>query len=252
LKVEGEKEEKDGWYDAGIEVNVSVPQLTEFNNGTRESFKGFFDEKGELITKENSIVIIMDAPKALKVEWDKEYYLKVESEYGLAKGGGWYKIGKEITISISEAIIDYGNSTRRKFSGWYENGRLLGKESALTIVIERPKAIVARWETEYEVKVITREGTMSNWYKKGEKVTISVPSREVYYEGIYVWCFRGWEIEGKIVSNSPQYSFEVEEPLTIKAVWEKELNSSLVTIIILAAVLLLSAIAALLKKMHLK
>jgi hypothetical protein len=59
-------------------------------------------------------------------------------------------------------------------------------------------------------------------------------------------------VKGKIVSASPQHSFEVEEPLTIRTVWEKELNSSLITLIILAAVLVLSAIVVLPKKMHLK
>jgi hypothetical protein len=239
------------WYDADSEVKVSVPHLVEFNNGTRKTFAGFFDEKGNLISKENSTIVRMDSPKTLQVKWEKEYLLQVKSEYGAINGSGWYKPGKEAKVSITQAIIDYGNSTRRVFSGWYENEKLLAKESNLSALVNGPKTIIAKWETEYEVKVINKEGTESNWYKKGEKVTVSVPST-VVYEGMYVWHFRGWEIEGKMVSDSPQYSFKVEGPLTIRAIWEKELNTSLVTIIILAAVLLLSAIVVLPKKMHLK
>jgi hypothetical protein len=239
------------WYDAGEEAKISVPNIIYFNNGTRNLFAGFFDEKGNLISKENSTTIKMDSPRTLRVSWEKEYYLEVKSEYGSVNGSGWYKVGKEATVSVTEAIIDCGNSTRRRFSGWYEDGKLIGKELTFTIVINKPRVIVANWETEYEIKIVEKEGTSSNWYKKGEKLTISVPST-VVYEGIYVWHFRGWEVKGKIVSASPQHSFEVEEPLRIRTVWEKELNSSLITLIILAAVLVLSAMVVLPKKMHLK
>ena len=245
LKVEGEKEEKDGWYDAGIEVNVSVPQLTEFNNGTRESFKGFFDEKGELITKENSIVIIMDAPKALKVEWDKEYYLKVESEYGLAKGGGWYKIGKEITISISEAIIDYGNSTRRKFSGWYENDKLIGEEPTLTVTVDRPKTIIAKWETEFEVKIISEMGNIngSGWYKAGSCITVEISPIKIQMDFFHDYVFRGWKINGSLASTSPSCSFIVDKPITLIANWTSELNLFNVGAVIIGILSLVGSIA---------
>jgi hypothetical protein len=239
------------WYDAGEEAKISVPNIIYFGNGTRNLFAGFFDEKGNLISKENSTTIKMDSPKTLQVKWKKEYLLQVKSEYGAINGSGWYKAGTETKVSITQAIIDYGNSTRRVFSGWYENEKLLAKEPNLSVLVNGPKTIIAKWETEYEVKVINKKGTESNWYKKGEKVTVSVPST-VVYEGMYVWHFRGWEVKGKIVSASPQHSFEVEEPLTIRTVWEKELNSSLITLIILAAVLVLSAIVVLPKKMHLK
>jgi hypothetical protein len=239
------------WYDAGEEAKISVPNIIYFGNGTRNLVAGFFDEKGNLISKENSTTIKMDSPKTLRVKWEKEYLLQVKSEYGAINGSGWYKAGTETKVSITQAIIDYGNSTRRVFSGWYENEKLLAKEPNLSVLVNGPKTIIAKWETEYEVKVINKEGIESNWYKKGEKVTVSVPST-VVYEGIYVWHFRGWEVKGKIVSASPQHSFEVEEPLTIRTVWEKELNSSLITLIILAAVLVLSAIVVLPKKMHLK
>jgi hypothetical protein len=238
------------WYDAGEEAKISVPNIIYFGNGTRNLVAGFFDEKGNLISKENSTTIKMDSPKTLQVKWEKEYLLQVKSEYGAINGSGWYKAGTETKVSITQAIIDYGNSTRRVFSGWYENEKLLAKEPNLSVLVNGPKTIIAKWETEYEVKVINKEGIESNWYKKGEKVTVSVPST-VVYEGIYVWHFRGWEVKGKIVSASPQHSFEVEEPLTIRTVWEKELNSSLITLIILAAILILSAIV-LPKKMHLK
>jgi hypothetical protein len=247
LKIEGWW---GNWYDAGEEAKISVPDIIYFGNGTRNLFAGFFDEKGNLISKENSTTIKMDSPKTLQVKWEKEYLLQMKSEYGAINGSGWYKAGTETKVSITQAIIDYGNSTRRVFSGWYENEKLLAKEPNLSVLVNGPKTIIAKWETEYEVKVINKEGTESNWYKKGEKVTVSVPST-VVYEGIYVWHFRGWEVKGKIVSTSPQHSFEVEEPLTIKTVWEKELNSSLITLIILAAILVLSAIV-LPKKMHLK
>jgi hypothetical protein len=239
------------WYDADSEAKATVPRLIEFNNETRKTFAGFFDEKGNLISKENSTTIKMDSPKTLQVKWEKEYRLQVKSEYGEVNGSGWYKVGKEVTVSVTKAIIDYGNSTRRKFSGWYESNKLMGKEPTLIILVNEPKTITANWETEYEIRVIVKEETLTNWYKKGEKVTVSVPSTEIY-ESWFIWRFRGWEIEGKIVSNSPQYSFEVKGPLTVRAIWEKELNTSLVTIIILAAILLLSAIVVLPKKMHLK
>jgi len=237
------------WYDADSEAKVTVPRLIEFNNGTRKTFAGFFDEKGDLITRENSTIVRMDSPKTLRVKWEKEYYLEVKSEYGSVNGSGWYKAGEKVTISVPETI-DCGNSTRKRFSGWYEGNKLTGKEPTFTILINEPKTITAKWETEYEVRVITREGIASNWYRKGEKLILSVPSIEIS-EGLFFWSFRGWEVDGKIISRSQQLSVEVEAPLTIREVWEKQMN-----ILLLLAILLIPlgvlAVIIFQKKMHLK
>ena len=87
----------------------------------------------------------MDSPKIIRISWEKEYRFEVKSEYGVVEGSGWYKRGDEVTVSLSETLIDYGNSTRRRFVGWYENEKLIE---------EKPTTIKEVWRKDLNAFVI--------------------------------------------------------------------------------------------------
>jgi hypothetical protein len=242
LKVDGWRE-SEGWYEEGSQVKIRVPLLLDFNNGTRGLFRGFFEGE-KLIAKENSTIIKMDSPKIIRISWEKEYRFEIKSEYGVVEGSGWYKRGDEVTVSLSETLIDYGNSTRRRFVGWYENEKLIEEKPTFSIVVDGPKTITTKWEIEYEVKIISDRGVKeSNWYKKGEKATLTVPATQIQ-EGLFTWVFVGWQDESGNIVSTPQYSIVVEKPTTIKEVWRKDLNAFVIIMLLLISVAILGAIAS--------
>jgi len=186
----------------------------------------------------------MDSPKIIRISWEKEYHFEVKSEYGLVEGSGWYKRGDEVTVSLSETLIDYGNSTRRRFVGWYENEKLIEEKLTFSIVVDGPKTITTKWEIEYEVKIISDRGVKkSNWYKKGEKATLTVPTTQIQ-EGLFTWVFVSWQDESGNIVSTPQYSIVVEKPATIKEVWRKNLNAFVIMMLLLISVAILGAIAS--------
>jgi hypothetical protein len=61
-----------------------------------------------------------------------------------------------------------------------------------------------------------------------------------------------WELtlKGEIVSTLPEYSFEVQEPTIITAVWEKGINTLNIGLLVLLAVIAISLGTIILRKLH--
>lgn len=150
----------------------------------------------------------------------------VSTPYGIATGGGLYKAGSIVTISISQPIIDHLNETRMAFRGWFEKDSLISNEQNFSIIINGPRKIVAKWKTEYRVEIHSNWGTAigSGWYEPGTTVTVSIFPTIVEKNFFTNYVFDRWESNGNIVSTSPLYSFTLNKPVTLVAIWGAKLN----------------------------
>ncbi len=108
-----------------------------------------------------------------------QYYLNVSTNYGSATGSGWYDTGAKAQAILSNGEIDQGPGTRLMFTGW--GGDASG--TALTssaIVMDKPKAAVANWNTQYLLTVNSDPQnvtglTGSGWYNSGSQASFSAP-----------------------------------------------------------------------------
>jgi len=102
-------------------------------------------------------------------------------------------------------------------------------------------SIIANWKTQYYVKVISEYGDPQGegWYDEGSEATITISTTKI--EGVlYNKVFKGWRNQsGDIVSTSPTYTFTVNQPVVLTAVWDQEPNE----IVMLAGSVLVVATA---------
>jgi hypothetical protein len=228
-------------YKAGSRVTISISQtLIDYTNCTRRVFKGWY-EGNLLVSDKQNFSITVNRSIDLVANWEKEYKIEVVSNWGRPTGSGWYGVNSAITVSIDETSVNHGNGTRRIFNGWYESNSLIYTDQKFSLVVDRPRKILADWDTEYEVKVLNGRGniTGSGWYKVGATATISISSIQIE-EFFANYVFKGWKVNGIFISTSPTYSFVVNRPTTLTAIWEVRLNT--VNLIVTVAFIIIVAI----------
>jgi uncharacterized repeat protein (TIGR02543 family) len=77
-----------------------------------------------------------------------------------------------------------------------------------------------------EVKVYSELGTVTGAgkYSKGETVTVSVSPTTIPKDFFTNYVFEGWILNDQLVSTSPQYTFTVEDSITLTASWKTQMN----------------------------
>ncbi|MEM1554516.1 MAG: hypothetical protein QXJ72_06520, partial [Thermoproteota archaeon] len=77
-----------------------------------------------------------------------------------------------------------------------------------SVIADRPRTIIAGWDTEYEVKVKTDHGTASGsgWCLAGSTVTVSISTTLIEKDFFANYVFKGWVIDSEIISTSSTYS----------------------------------------------
>ena len=183
----------------------------------------------------------------LTAEYTRQFYVRVASPYGTTSGEGWYDEGSTATISVSSTTVDQGNYTKRIFLGWKSGGVTVSTTPTYTFTVNQPYEFTAEWKTRYYVQVISEYGTPTGtgWYDKGSTATVSISTTKV--EGIpFNKVFKGWRDQsGSIVSTSSTYTFTVNQPVTLTAVWEQELNMMVVLagVAVIVIIILIAVIA---------
>jgi hypothetical protein len=96
----------------------------------------------------------------------------------------------------------------------------------------------------FMVNVTTEHGRVmgAGWYEAGSIVTVTVYPTTVVKDIFTSYVFEGWSVNGSVVSTLPSYTFTVNKPLTLTAVWRIEVN---IFAICLAAVGILLTVIAL-------
>ena len=132
------------------------------------------------------------------------------AEHGLVSGAGKYQKGETVTLV---ATPDNGY----KFVGWTANNTIVSVDASYSFTVSEDVNLIATFEAVPDNSVIVTAtasagGMVSGagTYQKGETVTLVATPDKGYK-------FAGWAANNSIVSTSAEYSFTVEEAITIVA-----------------------------------
>ena len=134
------------WIAARDTVRVETSEIIERSaNQERLVFKGW---EGTDLALPSGVVEVTE-PLNLKALYDREYFIRVESQYG-ADGDGWYKDGDTaiITVPKNPDAIFFVNKSFNGFDGLATDG------PSLEILVTGPKTVVATYSTSINVQIL--------------------------------------------------------------------------------------------------
>lgn len=130
---------------------VEVPQKINSTINTRLSFIEWSDG-----VKSNPRATYVLHDTNLTAEYEKEYYLNVNSSLGGTQGSGWYTSGSTATFSVPDSILVIGVfqiiPDKYLFSKW--TGDSDAKNYLSQIVMNSPKTVVANWQLDEMVRIL--------------------------------------------------------------------------------------------------
>ena len=131
------------------------------------------------------------------------FAVKVSAQTGgTAAGGGRYKKGKPVTVTLTAA-----SSTGYKFIGWYDvDGVAVSTQNPYTFTAESDVMLTAKF-IQFEVSII---GNGTVMYNNDGSVTVTKGATP----SLYNW--NGWEMNGSIVSTAASYTFTPASDCTLK------------------------------------
>ena len=132
--------------------NVSVPDTIQLSNDTRIRFMEWSDGS----TQANRTVLLNHSLD-LEANYVTQYLLVVESPLSVS-GAGWYDQGTNATISANSTVPMNGLlgilGGRWVFQGWYGNGQMLASSSSVSLQMNHPLSVTARWSPDYLIPLI--------------------------------------------------------------------------------------------------
>jgi len=156
IKLDNEEIETD--YLGIVKTNVKpgkylieVPQKISSTNNTRLSFIGWNDG-----SKSNPRLTYVQHDTNLTAEYEKEYYLNVNSSLGSTQGNGWYSTGSVATFSVPDLI--YVPSILQIIPDKYSFIKWTRDSDAMTsiskIVMTSPKTVEAYWQLDETPRIL--------------------------------------------------------------------------------------------------
>jgi hypothetical protein len=197
-------------------------------------------------------------------EYAREHELVVSDAHGqnLDK---WYRAESDASISAEEYVVTKDNSEVRErdiFQDWVVNGVRI-ESRTLSLKMDQPYYVASEYQTEtqYRVRVTSEFGqpTTDNpagWYVKGQEATIQV-EQQIPSQG---WLgtlgekmvFVAWHSLRGTESQTPKFTFAVEEPVILRAEWRTDYTQPIAIITIVAAVIVGALVFTLYKSGRLK
>jgi len=208
-----------GWQVAGSWAPLIVEDVEGSSSTVRHKFKEW--KGGPLRSSPNdpNNAVFMDAPKVVEAEWDNQYYLKVESDFGKPSGKGWYDSGSTATLSVTTPS-EAGDGVRYVFSRW--GGDYSDESSTATVTVNGPMTVVAEWKKQYYLTVNPNKGkvsTASGWFDEDSHVTVSAVTlvEETAYSRL---IFLQWR--GALSTSNPTESLFIDAPKELHAEWSEQ------------------------------
>jgi hypothetical protein len=130
---------------------VEVPQKISSTNNTRLSFIGWNDG-----SKSNPRLTYVQHDTNLTAEYENEYYLNVNSSFGITQGNGWYSTGSVATFSVPDLIyipsILQIIPDKYSFIKWTRDSDATTSNSK--IVMTSPKTVEANWQLDETPRIL--------------------------------------------------------------------------------------------------
>jgi hypothetical protein len=134
-----------------------------------------------------------------------------------------WEVGSTHVISILEKVYYTEPGARLVFKRW-STGET---ETSITVKVRGPMSIVALYERQFYVEVVSPYGNPSGsgWYPEGSRVNLTVEDI-VYLDNNTRMVFSSWST-GQIPTSPDRNYVYVFKPVTVKAEWIKEYKLSL-------------------------
>lgn len=214
------------WWREGEKHEVEVPSQIPLSSTETQRTSYMFKEWSDGYS-EPSRTIEVRGPVRLRAIYKvyREYLVEVYSDYGKVYGEGWYGEGalarvgvKGLTREGGLYVLVTGRGERKVFLGW--TGDVTEDKPEITVVVNGPKVIKAKWKTQYYVSARTPHSRAlgSGWYDEGAVATVVVESTFVP-KGDYAYRFAGWYEDSRLLTASARCSFRVSRPVSLRAEW---------------------------------
>lgn len=107
-----------GYYNQGDTASINIDPIFETEVGkSRFMLSGWDGIKLDDPTS-SSFSIAVQEPLVLKPLWTKQYFVKVNSVYGMVEGSGWHAEGSTATLRLQSRMLDTGLGKNVGFAGW--------------------------------------------------------------------------------------------------------------------------------------
>ncbi|MBS7634645.1 hypothetical protein KEJ34_04000 [Candidatus Bathyarchaeota archaeon] len=235
-----------GWFDAGSNINASVTSPVSGDVGVRYVCTGWTGTGSVPPSgSDMNVTFTINAPSNITWNWKAQYYLKVESIFGVTNGEGWYDEGAIAYAGLNTGLIE-SDGTRHVFIEWTANSSGTNYVQSNPIIMNAPKTAKAVWKTQYYLTMQSSpsEGgsvsPSSGWYDAGSTVTVSAsPSPSWAFErwvGFGSGSYNGTSSSADITINNPInqtayfYTFSVSVSPSVGSVVQGESATATVTV----------------------
>ncbi len=199
-------------------TNINVPNIIYLNNNTRVVFISWTGTGlGSYTGISNYSTIYLNQNITETANWEKEYYLKVNSSYGQVSGSGWYPANTFVNYSLSSNIIYQDNVSRVVFSNWSDGN----KKVSGSIYLSSPKNIFPNWQQQYFIEINSSIGNISQtgWYSKNSILNVTLKKSLISYNNPNQRiAFYSWNNGAK----SRNLSLIVSSPLSLSPIYKNQ------------------------------
>jgi hypothetical protein len=168
---------------------------------------------------QNPLKLTINTYADLKANYETEYLLTLQTEYGEARGTGWYAQGTNATFSVP-SLVASNNGTRRVFQHF--SGDSNSTSNLSWVIMNSSKHISAVWKTQFDVKLesvgvptnstvaLTINGNSQllngtniseQWVDNGKQLTIQVQTRQIQAANVN-YNFKGLRVDGQASSSN--------------------------------------------------
>jgi hypothetical protein len=147
-----------------------------------------------------------------------QYYLTVQTSFGVAKGQGWYDSESSAQATLNDGEIEESPGIRHVFTGWGTDAS--GTElTSNSILMDRPKNATANWKTRFLLTIKSDPQNVSNllgsgWYDAGSQAAFSAPGIEPADRNSRL-RFDHWS--GAYDGRSPSGTVTMDRPKAVEA-----------------------------------
>jgi len=168
---------------------------------------------------QNPLKLTINSYAELKANYQADYLLTLQTEYGEAKGTGWYTQGTNATFSVP-SIVGSNNGTRRVFQHF--TGDSNSTSNVSWTIMKSAKHVSATWKTQFDVKLessgvpatstvklrINGKSELLNgtriseqWIDSGEQLSIEVQTKQIQAANV-TYNFKELEVNGQPSSSN--------------------------------------------------
>ncbi len=193
-------------YVAYSKQKISAPSVIYLGNGTRALFTGWTGSGFSAYTgSQGSATITMGSNVTETANWQLQYFVNVNSEFGVAtRGTGWYNASSTANYSLVNSMLFSNGTATARFAQWSNGNR----KTSGTVLVNSPVNITARWQ--YRANIAGeneyREPVSVSYFVVSGRQTNSTPFldsnatssvQSAYYNGVLL------SANASLTANSP-------------------------------------------------